>query len=144
MKIQINKPTDVYEHIGKTYANTAMYSELLASCDKDLADLGMELEQFADSLNREQRECMICLDSLQRSSGNQEQSQEAERQRQQYIEKIESCKRKRNRLRIINEEYSVLVRESQKLQQDAHSISDRLKQPVMSVRKVIEKFLSSL
>ena len=144
MRIQINKPTDVYEHIGKAYGHAAMYSELIKSCDEELADFGMKLEQFAGSLNQEQRECMICLDSLQRSSIDSEKSQEVERQRQQYLEKIEACKRKRNRLRIISEEYSVLVRESQKLQQDAVTVAERLKQPSMSVRKVIEKFLSSL
>ena len=144
MSVQISRPTEVYEHIGKAYGHAAIYSDLIKLCDKDLADLGVELEQMIEVLNQKQRECMICLDSLQRSFGDQEKSQEAERQRRYYIDKIEICKRKRNRLSAISEEYRVLICESRKLQQDAANVAERLKQPTMSVRKVIEKYLASL
>lgn len=144
MGVQISRPTEVYEHIGKAYGHAAIYSDLIKLCDKDLADLGIELEQMAEALNQKQRECMICLDSLQRTYGDQGESQEAERQRRYYLEKIEVCKRKRNRLSVISEEYRVLIKESRKLQQDAANVAERLKQPAMSVRKVIEKYLASL
>ena len=144
MNVQIKRPTDVYEHIAKTYGTAAVYSDLIKLCDKELSDLGVELSEIADSIQREQRECLICLDSLQRASDSQEKSQEIERQRRYYNEKLEECARKTKRLRIISDEYGVLVRESQKLQEDAGVVAARLKQPVMSVRRVIEKYLSSV
>ena len=144
MDVKINRPPAVYERIGKAYSTLVVYSDLIKSCDKELVNLGLEIEQFAGELQRKQREHMICLESLNRSFGNDQDSQEAEAQRKEHLAAIQSCAKKREGLRMLNEELATLGRESNRLQQDAENLAERLKQPAMKVRRVIEKYIASV
>ena len=143
MDVKINRPPDVYERIGKAHSTLVVYSDLVKSCDKELVSLGLEIEQYASELQRKQREAFICLESLNRSFEDNQDSQEAEEQRKKHLATIQSCRRKREGLRMLNEELATLNRESQKLHQDAVALADRIKPSVIAVRRVIEKYIAS-
>ena len=140
MNISLNNPTDVYEHVGKTFGCTATFSDIVKSCEDELSGLYNKIETKLNENNHRQREIVIFLESLQRF----EDSEELNRQRKNAQADLDECKRKQDIIKKLFEDYRNLVMEYKSLSDDVEALAENVKKPVQSVKKLLTKYMNCL
>lgn len=143
MEIKIKSITDVHEQIGKTWALTATYNDLIQADVK----AGGQLEQLAEeaqlAVAARRKEAEVTLEQYSRFQSQNSDSYAVADAMSKSQKKLENCMQQQVMLRQYAQELQSLAHDLKKLSDESQAVSDSLKAPAQKSRRLIKLIMEA-